>query len=142
VVDRSLEFLEPEIQRLGVRVTRDYHLNGRALAADPDLLHQAFLNLLLNAIQAMPGGGRLTVSTQAGPEGRGGEIRFADTGEGIEPESLKKVLNPFFTTKERGSGLGLPIVKSIIESHQGSLKIDSTVGQGTVVTITLPELPI
>ena len=142
VVDRSLEFLEPEIQRLGVRVTRDYHLNGRPLAADPDLLHQAFLNLLLNAIQAMPGGGRLTVSTQAGPEGRGGEIRFADTGEGIEPESLKKVLNPFFTTKERGSGLGLPIVKSIIESHQGSLKIDSTVGQGTVVTITLPELPI
>ena len=142
VADRSLEFLEPEIQRLGVRVTRDYHLNGRALAADPDLLHQAFLNLLLNAIQAMPGGGRLTVSTQTGPEGRGGEIRFADTGEGIEPENLKKVLNPFFTTKERGSGLGLPIVKSIIESHQGSLKIDSTVGQGTVVTITLPELPV
>jgi signal transduction histidine kinase len=142
VVDHSLEFLEPEIHRLGVRVIRDYHLNGRRLAADPDLLHQAFLNLLLNAIQAMPGGGRLTVSTQAGPQDRGGEIRFADTGEGIEPESLKKVLNPFFTTKERGSGLGLPIVKSIIESHQGSLKIDSTVGQGTVVTITLPELPI
>jgi signal transduction histidine kinase len=142
VVDRSLEFLEPEIQRLGVRVLRDYHLDGRVLAADPDLLHQAFLNLLLNAIQAMPSGGRLTVSTQAGPQDRGGEIRFADTGEGIEPESLKKVLNPFFTTKEKGSGLGLPIVKSIIESHQGSLKIDSTVGQGTVVTVTLPELAI
>ena len=140
VVDRNLEFLEPEIQRLGIRVTRDYQLNGRMLAADPDLLHQAFLNLLLNAIQAMPGGGRLTVSTQAGPQGRGGEIRFADTGDGIEPESLKKVLNPFFTTKEKGSGLGLPIVKSIIETHQGSLKIDSEVGQGTVVTITLPEL--
>ncbi|MCX5891703.1 MAG: ATP-binding protein, partial [Deltaproteobacteria bacterium] len=138
--DRSLEFLDLEIQRLGVSVTRDYQLNGRMLAADPDLLHQAFLNLLINAIQAMPGGGRLTVSTQAGPLGRGGEIRFADTGDGIEPESLKKVLNPFFTTKEKGSGLGLPIVKSIIETHQGSLKVDSTMGQGTVVTITLPEL--
>ncbi|MCL4502239.1 MAG: ATP-binding protein [Deltaproteobacteria bacterium] len=140
VVDRSLEFLEPEIQRVGVSIIREYRLNGRMLAADPDLLHQAFLNLLLNAIQAMPGGGRLTVSTQSGPQGHGGEIRFADTGEGIELESLKKVLNPFFTTKEKGSGLGLPIVKSIIETHQGSLKIDSELGQGTVVTITLPEL--
>jgi len=143
VLDRGLEFLEPEIRRLGVEVNRDYRLRGRALAADPDLLYQAFLNLLLNAIQAMPGGGRLTVSTQPGPQGRGGEIRFADTGEGIEPGSLKKVLNPFFTTKERGSGLGLPIVKSIIETtHQGAIKIDSTLGQGTVVTITLPKLSL
>jgi two-component system sensor histidine kinase HydH len=142
VLNRGLEFLEPEIQRVGITVIRDYHLNGRMLAADPDLLHQAFLNLLLNAIQAMPGGGRLTVATQPGPKGRGGEIRFADSGEGITPESLKKILNPFFTTKEKGSGLGLPIVKSIIESHQGALKIDSTLGQGTVVTITLPELAL
>ena len=140
VLDRGLEFLEPEIQRLEIRVTRDYHFNGRLLAADSDLLHQAFLNLLLNAIQAMPGGGRLTVATKPGPQGRGGEISFQDSGEGIEPESLKKVLNPFFTTKEKGSGLGLPIVKSIIETHQGTIKIDSAVGDGTVVTITLPEL--
>jgi signal transduction histidine kinase len=142
VLDRSLEFLDPEIQRLEISVTRDYQLNGRMLAADPDLLHQAFLNLLLNAIQAMPGGGRLTVHTGPGPQGRGGEIRFEDTGEGIAPESLKKVLNPFFTTKERGSGLGLPIVKSIVETHQGTLKIDSDQGRGTVVTLTLPELAL
>ncbi len=142
VLDRGLELLEPEIQRLGIRVTRDYQLNGRMLSADSDLLHQAFLNLLINAIQAMPGGGRLIVATKPGPQGKGGEISFADTGEGIQPESLKKVLNPFFTTKEKGSGLGLPIVKSIIETHQGTLKIDSLVGDGTVVTITLPELPL
>jgi signal transduction histidine kinase len=141
VLDRGLEFMEPEIQRLEIRVTREYHLNGRMLAADPDLLHQAFLNLLINAIQAMPEGGRLIVATKPGPQGRGGEISFADTGAGIEPESLKKVLNPFFTTKEKGSGLGLPIVKSIIETHQGTIKIDSAAGDGTVVTITLPELP-
>jgi two-component system sensor histidine kinase HydH len=142
VLDRGLEFLEPEIQRLEIRVTREYHLNGRMLPVDPDLLHQAFLNLLINAIQAMPGGGRLIVATKPGPQGRGGEISFIDTGAGIEPESLKKVLNPFFTTKEKGSGLGLPIVKSIIETHQGTIKIDSAVGDGTVVTITLPELPM
>jgi signal transduction histidine kinase len=140
VLNRGLELLQPEIERLGITVTRQYQLNGRPQPADPDLLHQAFLNILLNAIQALPQGGRLTVSTRPGPQGRGGEISFEDNGEGIDPETLKKIFNPFFTTKEKGSGLGLPIVKSIIESHQGSIKIDSTLGEGTVVTISLPEL--
>jgi signal transduction histidine kinase len=140
VLNRSLEFLQPEIERLGITITRDYHLNGRVQPGDPDLLHQAFLNILLNAIQAMPGGGRLTASTKAGPNKQGVEIRLEDTGEGIDSENLKKIFNPFFTTKEKGSGLGLPIVKSIIESHQGAIRIDSVMGQGTAVTITLPEL--
>jgi two-component system sensor histidine kinase HydH len=139
-LNRSLEMLQPEIERLGIQLNRDYQLNGRPLMVDPDLLHQAFLNILLNAIQAMPEGGHLTVSTMAGPNGRGGEIWFHDDGEGIDPEALKKILNPFFTTKEKGSGLGLPIVKSIIEAHQGNLKIDSTAGKGTTIIISLPDL--
>jgi signal transduction histidine kinase len=138
VIDRSLELVAPEIERLGITVDREYHLNGHAQAADPDLLHQAFLNILLNAIQSMPAGGHLTVSTAR--RGEAEEIRFVDNGQGIDPETLKKVFNPFFTTKEKGSGLGLPIVKSIIESHQGSIKVDSNPGEGTTVTITLPEL--
>jgi signal transduction histidine kinase len=142
VIDRSLELVQPEIERLGITVNRQYHLNGQAQAADPDLLHQAFLNILLNAIQAMPAGGRLTVSTTLGPGGQGSEIRFEDNGEGIDPENLKKVFNPFFTTKEKGSGLGLPIVKSIIETHQGAIKIDSGPEEGTTVTISLPELKV
>ena len=77
ILNRSLELLAPEIDRLGITVTREYQLNGRALIVDPDLLHQAFLNILLNAIQAMPQGGHLTVSTTPGPHGQGGEIRFA-----------------------------------------------------------------
>jgi signal transduction histidine kinase len=109
---------------------------------DQDLLHQAFLNILLNAIQAMPQGGHLTVSIMPGPHGQGGEIRFADDGEGIDPEALNKILNPFFTTKEKGSGLGLPIVKSIIEAHQGGLSISSGPGTGTTITITLPALEL
>ncbi|MCK9374757.1 MAG: ATP-binding protein [Syntrophobacterales bacterium] len=141
-LNRSLEFLQPEIERLGITVTREFHLNGRALVVDPDLLHQAFLNILLNAIQAMPQGGQLTVSTLPGPRGQGVELHFHDDGEGIDPEALKKVLNPFFTTKEKGSGLGLPIVKSIIEAHQGHLKIDSLGGMGTTVVITIPELAL
>jgi signal transduction histidine kinase len=100
------------------------------------------LNLLLNAIQAMPEGGALNVAVAAGANGRGTEIRFNDTGEGIDPEILKKVFNPFYTTKEKGSGLGLPIVKSIIESHRGAIRIESDPGQGTSVIIDLPELPL
>ncbi|MBI4794894.1 MAG: two-component sensor histidine kinase [Deltaproteobacteria bacterium] len=140
IIDRSLELVQPEIERLGITVGREYHLNGHAQAADPDLLHQAFLNILLNAIQSMPGGGHLTVTTARNPRSQSEEIRIADNGQGIDPETLKKVFNPFFTTKEKGSGLGLPIVKSIVESHQGTIKIDSAPGEGTIVTITLPEL--
>jgi two-component system, NtrC family, sensor histidine kinase HydH len=141
-LDRSLELLQPEIDRLNITVSRAYHLNGRPLMVDQDLLHQAFLNILLNAIQAMSPGGHLTVSTLSGPRGQGGEIRFQDDGEGIEPEALKKIFNPFFTTKEKGSGLGLPIVKSIIEAHQGHLKISSIAGLGTTITITILELAL
>jgi len=140
LLNRSLEFLQPEIDRLGITVIHQSGLNSRSLIVDPDLLHQAFLNILLNAIQAMPQGGQLLVSTSPGPHDRGAEVRFRDTGEGIAPESLKKIFNPFFTTKERGSGLGLPIVKSIIESHQGAIKIDSAPGEWTEVAIFLPEL--
>jgi two-component system sensor histidine kinase HydH len=141
-LDRGLELLAPEIDRLSIKVTREYQLNGQPLMVDQDLLYQAFLNILLNAIQAMPQGGHLTVSTLPGPHGQGGAIRFQDDGEGIEPEALNKILNPFFTTKEKGSGLGLPIVKSIIQAHQGSLEISSAPGTGTTITITLPALEL
>jgi two-component system, NtrC family, sensor histidine kinase HydH len=141
-LNRSLELLTPEIERLGIKVTREYQLNGQPLMVDQDLLYQAFLNILLNAIQAMPQGGHLTVATLPGPHGQGGAIRFQDDGEGIEPEALNKILNPFFTTKEKGSGLGPPIVKSIIEAHQGSLEISSAPGTGTTITITLPALEL
>jgi len=141
-LNRGLELLAPEIDRLGIKVTREYQLNGQALMVDQDLLYQAFLNILLNAIQAMPHGGHLTVFTLPGPHGQGGQIRFQDDGEGIEPETLNKIFNPFFTTKEKGSGLGLPIVKSIIEAHQGDLEISSAAGNGTMVTITIPALAL
>jgi two-component system, NtrC family, sensor histidine kinase HydH len=142
VLDRSLELLDPEIDRLHISVTRDYRVNDKVQAADPALLHQAFLNLLLNAIQAMPNGGTLNVAVASGPNGQGIEIQVQDTGDGIDPETLKKVFNPFYTTKEKGSGLGLPIVRSIIESHRGAIRIDSDPGQGTSVIIQLPELPL
>lgn len=142
VLDRSLELLQPEIDRLHIAVERRYQSDGKPQVADPDLLHQAFLNILLNALQAMPEGGRLKVSLAPGTNGEGSRIRIEDSGEGIDPETLKKVFNPFFTTKEKGSGLGLPIVKSIVESHQGAIRIESQPGRGTAVTIELPPLKL
>ncbi len=142
VLDRSLEFMQPEIQRLHIDVQRHYRENGQPQVADPDLLHQAFLNILLNALQAMPNGGSLEVSTASGPDGEGARVIIKDTGEGVDPEKIKKIFNPFFTTKEKGSGLGLPIVKSIIESHRGGIRIESQPGQGTVVTLELPSLTL
>ena len=110
---------------------------------DPDLLHQAFLNLLLNAIQAMPGGGRLTVSTQAGPQGRGGEIRFADTGDGIEPESLEEDPQPLFHHQGEGQRPGSAHRQEHHRDPSGQPEDrQRRVGQGTMVTITLPELAL
>jgi two-component system NtrC family sensor kinase len=107
--------------------------------ADVGQLRQAFINLLINACDAMPGGGRLTVSTRlaAGTV----EIAVADTGCGISKEHLSKVLDPFFTTKEKGTGLGLSVVYGIVERHGGSLDIASEVGTGTTVTVRLPTMP-
>jgi signal transduction histidine kinase len=139
ILDRGLEFLTPEIQRHQISLVRDYSRNGHPLRVDPDLLYRAFLNILINAIQAMPQGGQLTVATASGPQGRGMKIMVQDTGEGIDAENAKKIFNPFFTTKDKGSGLGLSIVKGIVESHQGQISIDSDFGRGAKVTITLPE---
>jgi len=140
VLDRSLEFLQPEIEKHHLTLTRDYRRRGRLLKADAALLHQVFLNILINAIQSMPQGGRIILTTDLGPEGRGAKIAVTDTGPGIAPENVSKIFNPFFTTKDKGSGLGLSIVRNIIESHQGHVSMDSRPGEGTTVTIVLPEL--
>jgi two-component system, NtrC family, sensor histidine kinase HydH len=140
ILERGLEFLKPEIDRHNIVLTRDYNRNGHPLKVDPDLLYRAFLNILINAIQAMPQGGQLTVATTAGPQGKGVKIVVQDSGEGITAENTKKIFNPFFTTKDQGSGLGLSIVKGIVESHQGQISIESNFGRGAKVSIVLPEL--
>ena len=138
ILERNFELLQPEIDRRQITVDRNYNLNGHPLLADSDLLYRAFLNILINAIQALPAGGKITVTTQLGNDNKAGLIEIQDNGEGIEADAMQKIFNPFFTTKDTGSGLGLSIVKSIIESHRGTINIDSTPGQGTTVRIILP----
>lgn len=109
--------------------------------ADGDKLRQAFLNIVINALQATPRGGSVTIST-AMITAEGGdrcEIRFRDSGAGIESEALARIFEPFFTTKPDGTGLGLAITKKIIEGHGGTLEVESSLGQGTTVIVGLPS---
>ena len=104
---------------------------------DPDQLIQVIENLVLNAIQAMPQGGRLTIKSGV-PSLEWVAVSFSDTGGGIPDENLKKVFEPFFTTRAKGIGLGLVLTKSLIERHGGTIEVESEVGEGSIFTIRLP----
>ena len=107
------------------------------LMADPELLHRALSNLVLNAKDAMPEGGRVTLSAR----NRDGkvEIRVADTGQGLTPEECERLFTPYYTTKQHGTGLGLAIVQSVVADHAGTITVESRQGQGATFVITLPR---
>jgi two-component system NtrC family sensor kinase len=136
-VGEALSLVEHQMSMQGVTLEKQLH--GPAMVeADFGQLRQAFLNIALNASDAMAKGGRLTVSSRFVQGARAIEITFEDTGVGIPPDHLSKILDPFFTTKEKGTGLGLSVVYGIVERHKGKLDIQSQVGKGTRVTIRLP----
>lgn len=137
LLEHSVQFLP----RGNVRVIRDFDESLPPLLADPNLLHQAFLNILVNARQAMPDGGRLTMRTRrAGGNGGGIHVLIDDTGEGIRAEHAARIFQPFFTTKSQGTGLGLAIAARVVEQHGGRITVASAPGQGTTFTIALPVL--
>ncbi|UCE35668.1 MAG: two-component sensor histidine kinase, partial [Deltaproteobacteria bacterium] len=138
VIERNVTFLQTELDRKGV-ILRNGNPSDRpcTIQADPALLHRAFLNIFINAIQAMENGGNLTIGIEAGKEDY--TVAIEDTGVGIRQENLRKIFSPFFTTKEKGSGLGLSIVKNIIEGHRGKVWIESEAGVGTKVYVVLPR---
>jgi len=104
--------------------------------ADGEKLRQAFLNIVINALQAAPHGGTVTIAAQKTDSRY--EIRFTDTGTGIDAHTLSRIFEPFFTTKPDGTGLGLVITKKIIEGHGGTLEVESAVGEGTTIIVRLP----
>ncbi|MEH0022945.1 MAG: ATP-binding protein [Desulfobacter sp.] len=136
IIEKNLVFLAPQIAEDQVRILKDFQNDLPEILADSAMLYQAFLNIFLNAFQAMDDGGTITISTRY--DSGLVHISLADTGEGIDPEVLKKIWTPFFTTKETGTGLGLGIIKNIIEAHQGSIHITGNVPHGTRVEIALP----
>ncbi len=140
---KTLELVQHYFRGRGVEVVQELAPDVPVIQADRQLLRQVFLNLLTNAGDAMPDGGTLWLRVAAGSL-EGGRpavvIEFADTGVGIPPEDLPRVMEPFFTTKEedKGTGLGLAICRRAVQQHGGTIDISSEVGRGTAVRIALP----
>ena len=103
---------------------------------DSDQIHQVVLNLLLNAVQAMEGGG--TVRVEIGSRGDCASVSVSDTGRGIPPQQLSHIFRPFFTTKGNGTGLGLSLARRIVEEHHGRIEVSSVVGKGSKFEVVLP----
>ncbi len=139
VVEDSLEMFHERLVRSRIQVELSLADPCPMVLADADQMSQVMINLVMNAVHAMPEGGTLRVTLA--PEPRMVRLTVADTGHGIPREVIKKIFDPFFTTKEfgKGTGLGLTVVKGIIEEHQGSIAVESQEGAGTTFTILLPQ---
>jgi signal transduction histidine kinase len=144
VIREVLGFSEPITQQRGVEVISRLEAQLPVISGDRELIKQVMLNLILNALQAMPSRGSLSISTRDAESGTGAdpgrhiEIRVQDTGIGIAPENLGRVFDPFFTTNKRGTGLGLSVVHRIVERHSGSIRVESRPGIGTTFSVVLP----
>lgn len=137
IIKKNISFLSPELEKMKITVKENF--NGRSLKirGDEELLYRAFLNIFMNSIQSMKDGGAIDIKIE---EEKGDyRIVIEDTGDGINQENIIKIFNPFFTTKEKGSGLGLSIVRKIIEGHHGEIKYESGKKRGTKVMILLPR---
>ena len=121
-----------------INVLKDFDPDLQEIMADPMQLQQVFLNLMFNAIEAMPKGGALAVKTFLDDSDNVLRIAISDTGKGMEPQMLDQIFQPFFTTKRKGSGLGLSICQRLVDQHEGTLSVESAPGKGTVFTILLP----
>jgi two-component system NtrC family sensor kinase len=138
LLDEVLRMVSNQESFQNIRIETRLDPDVPEVMADRDQLKQVFFNVILNASDAMPDGGRLIIETSRNPERSTVSIRFSDTGSGIDPEHLDKLFDPFFTTKQMGTGLGLAVSYGIVKAHRGSIEVESTPGKGTVLTITLP----
>lgn len=136
ILNECLELVKPELDEAGIELELDFEDNVPLLQLDDKLIKQAVLNIIKNAINAMPGGGHLSIHIFR--EADTVVLIIKDDGEGIEEENINKVFEPYFTTKEFGSGLGLTLVYKIIKEHDGEIQLKSRVGLGTSFIIKLP----
>ena len=140
---RTLSLLKDQVHLKNIKINEDLDLSLPRMKADKDQLEQIFLNIILNAVQAMPNGGDLTLHTKLRRQGtkvsaKRVELTIIDTGCGIPKENLGKIFDPFFTTKHDSTGLGLSITHSLLNRHHGIIAVESEVGKGTTFVITFP----
>ena len=138
-LEQLLDFFQPRTDDAGVELVRYLDPELPAVRIDRETFRSAVLNLLINATQAMQDGGQLMVRTRAA--GLGVLIELIDTGSGMSSETLARVFEAFYSTKQGGSGLGLPTARKIIEAHGGSIDIESAPSRGTKLAIWLPAPP-
>ena len=139
VVEQSLALLAPQCRTAGVRLRRCYAPDLPSVWADPDRLEQVFVNILNNAVDAMPHGGDLTVTTGLRTP-QIAFVAFSDAGVGIPEDHLRRIFDPFFTTKPtgKGTGLGLAVSYGIVRDHGGEIQVESAAGRGSIFTVVLP----
>jgi two-component system, sporulation sensor kinase E len=135
-VEKTLELLNPELENRGLTIKTKLDQHLPAAPIDVGQIQQVLVNLIKNAMQAMTKGGTLTLQTGEGSDGVW--VSVADTGGGIPQEQLNRIFEPFYTTKKKGSGLGLMIVQRIVRTHGGRIELESDVGRGTTFRIWLP----
>jgi len=136
-VEHSLRLIKPDAQASGVRIETVGLADAPTVLLDPDRFSQALLNVLLNAVQAMPDGGALTVSAGVSDDGRG-YVAVSDDGVGIDPADMGKIFNPYYTTKASGTGLGLAMALKIVEAHGGEMRVAPRPGGGATFSIFMP----
>jgi two-component system, NtrC family, sensor kinase len=142
VMDKTLSLVQHQASFHDIRILRNYARNLPEILLDPNQIEQVFMNIVLNAGQAMASGGTLSIETGVDGEQRRIFIHIRDTGSGIAEENLGKIFDPFFTTKgTKGTGLGLAVSYGIVENHGGQLEVDSRLGEGTTFTVLLPLAP-
>ncbi len=144
LVEEVLVLTDKDLGKHRVHVEKRFHGRPTAIAAAGQI-EQILVNLVINARQSMPNGGRLRIEVRELPDGEMSEIKLSDTGVGIPPENLRLIFEPFFTTKQPdeygrgGTGLGLSVCRQIIEQHHGRIRVESVVGKGSTFTIKLPK---
>jgi two-component system NtrC family sensor kinase len=141
IIERTIQLLEKQALVRNIVIVKTLDPGLPPLELDKSKIQQVFSNLIINAIEAMPEGGRLTVTSRPSADGLGVEAEFADTGVGIRKENLSKLFDPFFTTKTFGTGLGLAVSYGIIRRRGGTIDVHSDVGRGSVFTVKLPFQP-
>jgi signal transduction histidine kinase len=127
-----------DAQNRGITLRLEPYEEEAIVRGDGEKLRQAFLNIVINALQATPSGGRVSIVLDR--VGTGFKITFRDSGSGIAADNLQRIFEPFYTTKSDGTGLGLAVTRKIIEGHGGKMDIESKEGQGTTVSVSLPLL--
>ena len=132
---------QAELQQ--VNVVKGLRPGVPGIVGDADKLRQVFVNMAINALQAMPEGGQLTVGSAVSSGGEAVEVRVTDTGRGIPRDEIDRIFDPFFTTKEtgKGTGLGLSVSHGIVQQHRGRIAVESRPGKGTAFTVTIPAAP-